>query len=268
VVNLTDTHCHLNFNLFQNDLEETLARAWEAGVEHILIPGTDLETSIQAVKLSDAYPKCCAAVGVHPNDALSWQEDTLDCLKEFANSSKVVAIGEIGLDFYRDHAPHDLQIEVFQKQLDLASELNLPVIIHSRQALPTVLEIINGWVQKLKENNSRLVEAPGVLHSFDGSIEDALRATADNFYIGVSGPVTFDNAKERQKIIAQLPVENLLLETDSPFLTPKPHRGQRNEPSYTKFIAEKIAQLKNINIIDILEITSKNAEKLFGWGAL
>ena len=264
---ITDTHCHLNFNIFENDLEATLERARAKNVDRIIIPGTDLETSEKAIFLSEKYPALFAAVGIHPNDALKWENDTYEILHQYASHPKVVGIGEIGLDYYHDHAPHDIQKFVFLEQLRLAADLELPVIIHSRQSFEDVWNILEDWVDKLVKAGNNLLTRPGILHSFEGSIENALIVISKKFYIGIGGPVTYNNAIDQQKLVTEIPIEYLVLETDSPFLTPHPYRGRRNEPANILIIAEKIAQLKNLNISEVLQITESSTAALFGWRA-
>ena len=264
---LIDTHCHLNFNLFQNDLENVLERAWKIGIERILIPGIDLETSRRAIELCEHYPNLYSAIGIHPSEALSWDQSCLDQLVELAKHPKVVAIGEIGLDYYRDLSPRDLQIEVFQAQLGLASDLEKPVIIHNRQAIDDVWPMLNEWYLELSKKDKSITKRPGILHSYEGTIELGLKAVQLNFAIGIGGPVTFRNASERQLLASTIPLSGIVLETDAPFLTPHPHRGERNEPAYILLIAEKIADLNHKSLDQIAEITSKNADRLFEWEA-
>jgi TatD DNase family protein len=253
--------------LFQNDLANVLERAWDNGIERILIPGIDLDTSRRAVELSEIYPKLFSAVGVHPSEALLWDKNSLSQLIELAKHPKVVAIGEIGLDYYRDRAPRDLQIEVFQAQLDLAADLEKPVIIHNRQAIEDIWLRLNEWQAGLNRKAIPIAWRPGVLHSYEGNIELALKAIQLNFAIGIGGPVTFRNAPERQQLVSSIPLSGLVLETDAPFLTPHPHRGERNEPAFISFIAKKIADLNNKPLDQIAEITSDNADRLFAWRA-
>lgn len=264
---LTDTHCHLNLNLYQADLHTTLQKAWDQGVERILIPGIDLETSRLALEIAETHPACYAAIGVHPNDALSWQDSTLAELRALASHPRVVAIGEIGLDYYRDHAPHPLQQEILRHQLALAAELNLPVVLHNRQAFEDLWQIVQPWQMELAATQSQLAQRPGVFHSFDGSLEIGQMLIQHHFRLGISGPVTFRNARERQQLIAKLPLEALLTETDSPYLTPDPFRGRTNEPAYIVYIAQKIADLHSQSIERVATITSHNAEQLFLWGS-
>ena len=269
---LVDSHCHLNFNRFDEDREEVVARARQAGVGRILNPGIDLETSRQAIRLAETYSEVYAAVGVHPNDLITWADGTLAELRELAAHPKVAAIGEIGIDYYWDESPHDWQQQVFRQQLSLAGELGLPVVIHIRNkddyqrlAIEDTFAILAEWHADLERAGVPLAGGPGVLHSFSGDEADARRAVRLNFLIGVSGPVTFRNARELQQVAASLPLEALLIETDAPFLTPQPYRGQRNEPAYVRFVAEKIAELRGIDPEAVRNQTASNAERLFHW---
>ncbi len=265
---LADTHCHLYLRQYDQDLPAVLEHAWEQGLVRILTPGIDLETSRQAVALAESHTNLYAAIGVHPNDAQSWDAGTLDALRELAKSPKVVAIGEIGLDYYREYAPHELQQQILRQQLELAAELGLPVSIHSRQSLDHLWSILRDWQRTLSQQGNRLAGRPGVLHSYEGDLETAQEAIEHNFAIGVSGPVTFKNAPDRQRLVANLSLENLLLETDAPYLTPHPHRGQRNEPAYIALIAAKVAELHDLPVSTIGEITTRNADHLFNWRAV
>lgn len=228
-------------------------------------PGINLQSSQAAVRLSNLNSDIYAAVGVHPNDGLSWQNDTPDHLRDLASHSKVVAIGEIGLDYYRDRTPRELQKKIFLAQLELATELELPVVIHSRDSMMDVLGILIDWQRDLVDTKSDLAERPGVLHSFSGDERDTNQAFLSNFYIGITGPVTFRNAKELQGLVIRLPLKHLLIETDAPFLTPHPCRGKRNEPAYVKLVAEKIAELHQEAYNTVTEITNTNASRLFRW---
>ena len=263
---LVDTHCHLNLNLYENDLEKVLERAWEQGLVRILIPGVDLETSQCAVALSDKYPNLFAAIGIHPNEALSWKVETLLALKELAHHPKVVAIGEIGLDFYRDKAPGQLQMEIFEIQLELAASLNRPVIIHCRNAMQEIWPILKNWQENLTLSENPLSKSPGVLHSFESSLDIAQEAIAHHFLIGINGVITFNNAIQRQQITTKIPLEKILLETDSPFLSPHPYRGQRNEPALIIGVAQKLADLFLKSLPEVADITTHNADRLFAWG--
>jgi len=265
---LTDTHCHLNLNIFQEDMAGFLNRAWEAGIERILIPGIDVETSRLALALAEQHTNLYAAVGVHPGDAASWKNDTLAMLTELAQHPKTIAIGEIGLDYFRDRSPRPLQREVFHQQLDLATELELPVIIHNRDSFEDLWSDLAAWHEELVRNGSALAIRPGVLHSFDGELSTAQAAMEKGFFIGISGPVTFKNARDRQGVVADLPLNKILIETDAPYLTPHPFRGRwPNEPAHVALVAEKIAELHRKPIDTIAQATWENAAQLFDWGA-
>lgn len=262
---LADTHCHLDFNIFDNDREEVIERARSAGVVRILNPGIDLESSRKSIEISEAYPSVYAAVGVHPNDSMDWQADTVIQLWELAQHPKVVAIGEIGLDYYRDKSPREHQRRVFIEQLELAAQMNLPVVIHNRQATGDLLPIIDNWHAQLHKEKKPLADHPGILHSFSDTSENAREAIQQNFMIGITGPVTFSNAPGLRKVVADIPIECLLIETDSPFLTPHPNRGKRNEPAFVRLVAEKLSELFSIPLEEIGSITTDNAKKIFKW---
>ena len=262
---LADTHCHLDFNSFDEDRDQVLARGREAGVERILNPGIDLDSSRNAVDLAESRSQVYAAIGVHPNEANSWSADVLLHLRQLARSPRVVAIGEIGLDYYRDRAPRELQKRIFQEQLALATELGLPVIVHNRQATADILDILSAWQAGLVAASTPLAAKPGVLHSFSADLESALQAINLNFFIGITGPVTFRNAPDLQNIVAELPLDHLLVETDAPFLAPHPYRGKRNEPAHVRLVADKIAELHAQSFESVSQSTSTNAERLFAW---
>jgi len=273
---LTDTHCHLDYDKFDPDRDAVLARAKESGLVRVLVPGLDQRSSKEAVHLAELNSMVYAAVGFHPTDLEKFSEELFDQVKELANLSKVVAIGEIGLDYYwiKDEGQRTFQREVLKRQLAFAESVNKPVVIHMReendvwfgQASVDLLEILTEWHSTLAAQNHLLAEKPGVLHSFNGNLETAQNAIALNFYIGVTGPVTYKNAEEKRHIIKQLPIANLLIETDAPFLTPVPHRGKRNEPAFVAYIADKIAEVHMTTLEQVAEVTTKNAHHLFGWG--
>jgi TatD DNase family protein len=258
---LVDTHCHLDFNAFDRDRLEVLLRAQQAGLTRIVNPGIDRENCQTILRLCERYSELFCAVGIHPSSAFTWNHQTLGDLRLLSQDPKVVAIGEIGLDFYRDRTPKELQLRIFREQLELAGELGLPVIVHSRQAESEVVDILSEWVSHRMNGSS----PPGVLHSYSGDESIAQRAIAKGFYIGITGPVTFRNAIQLQHLVITLPLTSLLIETDAPFLTPHPHRGKRNEPAYVHLVAEKIAELKNQPLEQVSEITTMNAERLFQW---
>jgi TatD DNase family protein len=261
---LVDTHCHLDFNAFDRDRVEVLQRAQQAGLVRIVNPGIDIDNCQAILRLCDTNSELFAAVGVHPSSALTWGQQTIHDIRLLAQHSKVVGIGEIGLDFYRDRAPKELQLRVFREQLELAGELGLPVIVHSRQAESVAIDILSEWVPQRKNGSS----PPGVLHSYTGDEPTAQRAIAIGFFIGITGPVTFRNAIQLQHLVIALPLTSLLVETDAPFLTPHPHRGERNEPAYVRLVAEKIAELKKQTLERVSDITTTNAEQLFQWSSV
>jgi TatD DNase family protein len=264
VIPYTDTHCHLDFERFDEDRPQVLERAFKAGLVWILNPGIDLHTNQSAIDLAKHNPQhISAAVGIHPNFGQPWTADILPVLREQAQQPGVVAIGEIGLDYYRQHTPFDQQRKMFEAQLALAEELGLPVILHNRDATQDLLQILTSWHQGLVRKDHPLAKRPGVFHSFLADYDTAIAAIKMNFYIGISGPVTFTNAPERKTITQNLPLDRLLLETDAPFMAPHPHRGKRNEPAYIPLIAEEIARLHNTNPMHIARITYANACHLF-----
>lgn len=266
MIGLNDTHCHLNLKTaFQEDFDAVISRAWEAGLDRILIPGIEVASSRLAIELAETDDRIFAAVGVHPNDALTWETSTLQELSSLARHPKVVAIGEIGLDYYRDHAPREIQIEILKQQLELAATLGLPVIVHNRDAIHDLLPLLTEWQSSLVRAGNPLHTHPGVLHAYTEDGQTASKVIAQSFFVGIGGPVTFKNAPDRQKVVGELPLTSVLLETDSPFLAPHPHRGQRNEPAYVALVAEKIASLKQLTVKEVVDITAGNANRLFEW---
>ncbi len=265
MITFQDTHCHLNLNQFDNDLDLVVRRAVDQGVERILVPGIDLETSRRAVSLSEEYPQVFAAIGVHPNSANSWQPTTLVELRSLSGHPKVVAIGEVGLDYYRDWSTPETQRMVFSKLLELASDSQLPVVIHNRNALQDLLPMLSDWYLSATQNHPQLRDRPGVLHSYDGDIDPAFRAVEMNFFIGFSGPVTYKNADTRHQLVRQLPDHRILAETDAPYLTPHPHRGERNEPANVQLVVGRIAELKGLPLSETTRILTQNGNTLFAW---
>jgi TatD DNase family protein len=257
---LIDTHVHLDLRQFDDDRDAVLARAWQAGVATIVTIGIDLETSRAAVALAEDDERIFATVGFHPHDARTADAAALAELRELARHPQVVAVGEMGLDFYRDRSPRDVQRHVFRQQLRIAAELGKPVVIHDRQAHAETLEILRQWVI---ESQPQPGEHRGVFHCFSGDLAMAQAAIELGFFIGVDGPITYRNARELPGIVKALPMDRLLVETDAPFLTPHPHRGQRNEPAYVRLVAEKIAHLKNLSLEEVAQTTTANAQALF-----
>jgi len=273
---LTDTHCHLDLDKFDEDRNVVIARALAAGVDRILIPGLDSESSLSAIRLAESHSGLYAAVGFHPTDLEHFSEKALDALNGLVNHAKVVAVGEIGIDYYwvKEEEKRRFQCEALKKQLMFAETVGKPVVIHMReendawfgQASVDLLNVLTEWQNKLQAQNHPLAGKPGVMHSFNGSFETAQKALDLNFFIGVTGPVTYKNAEEKRRIIRQVPLERILIETDAPFLTPVPHRGKRNEPAFVAYIADKIAEIHKTTREQVAEITTANAERLFGWG--
>lgn len=255
---LIDTHLHLDFDHYDDDRDEVVARAVDAGVEKMITIGIDRGTCRRAMRLIDTYDAVYGAVGIHPNSATDWGDDARSELLDYVQHPDVVAIGEIGLDYYWDKASPQLQHEVFRAQLDLAAEVEIPVIIHNREADDDVLAMLCDWVTDVHPGYP-----PGVLHFFSGDLEMAREAEELGFYFGVDGPLTFRNAEEMREVAKALPIERLLVETDAPFLTPQPHRGKRNEPAYVRFVAEQLASLHNMSLDEIARRTTENAYQLF-----
>lgn len=254
---LVDTHCHLDFERFDADRDDVLARAAAADVRRIIVPALDLKNCAAVLALADRYPEVLAAVGVHPNSSAQWQPAWLEEIRRFARHPKAVAIGEIGLDYYWDDAPREVQHAAFTAQLALAAELSLPVIVHNRDAGDDVIRLLAA-----SPLNGRA--RPGVLHSFSASRETAVAALEMGFYLGFTGPVTFKKADDLRAIAAEVPLDRLLIETDAPFLAPQPRRGKRNEPAYVALIAERIAALRGLQPAELAEISTANAARLFG----
>ena len=265
MVSLVDSHCHLDFNSFDQDRDAIMERARAAGVQRLLIPAIQMENCQAIQALARVYPGVWISVGVHPTEVAGWQTQWIEDLRGWAAHPRVAAVGEIGLDYYWDKSPAHLQKQAFRAQLELAAELELPVVIHNRDATTDVLDILVEWQSHLQAAGHTLASRPGVLHSFSGDLAAAERALAHQFYLGVTGPVTFRNAEVLRQVVAAAPLERLLIETDAPFLTPHPHRGKRNEPAYVRYIADKIAEIKNLPVEVVAETTTENANRLFKW---
>jgi TatD DNase family protein len=265
---LVDTHAHLDFDQFDADRPAVLSRAAAAGVGAIVNVGADLESSRRAVELAALHPMIYAAVGMHPHDAVKLDGAALAELRQLARRPKVVAVGEIGLDFYRDLSPRDVQRRAFQAQLAWAAKLGKPVIIHDRDAHDEVLAMLADWVaERVRAHGRALLPAGrlGVLHTFSGDLAMAERAVDLGFYISISGPVTYQNAHRLADVVRALPLERLLVETDCPFLTPHPHRGKRNEPAHVRLVADRIAALRGMASEELAGATTANARHLFGF---
>jgi len=252
---LFDTHVHLNAEQFEEDLTEVITRAKEAGVANMIVVGFDRPTITKAMELVETYDFLYAAVGWHPVDAIDMTDADLEWIESLAAHPKVVAIGEMGLDYYWDKSSKEIQMEVFRKQIRLAKRVKLPIIIHNREATADIITI-------LREEEASLVG--GIMHCFSGSVETAKECLEMNFYISLGGPVTFKNAKKPKEVAAEVPLDRLLIETDCPYLAPHPFRGKRNEPAYVKLVAEQIASIKQVSVEEVARITTENAKKIFG----
>ena len=252
---LFDTHTHVNDEQFDNDVAEVIARAQQEGVGKMVVVGFDRPTIEKAIQLIDTYEHIYGCIGWHPVDAIDMTDEDLAWIEDLAQHPKVVALGEMGLDYHWDKSPKDIQQEVFRKQIRLAKKMKLPIVIHNREATADVISI-------LKEEGAE--EVGGIMHCFSGSAETAIECIDLNFYISLGGPVTFKNAKKPKEVAAQIPLDKLLVETDCPYLAPHPFRGKRNEPAYVKLVAEQIAEIKGIAFEDVARATTKNAEVLFG----
>ncbi|WP_077210335.1 TatD family hydrolase [Bacillus dakarensis] len=252
---LFDTHVHLNADQFQDDLQEVIDRARETGVSNMVVVGFDRPTITKAMELVEKYDFLYASVGWHPVDAIDMTDEDLAWIEELSQHPKVVAIGEMGLDYYWDKSPKEVQKEVFRKQIQLAKKVNLPIIIHNREATSDIVAI-------LREEEAHTVG--GIMHCFSGSVEVAMECVEMNFYISLGGPVTFKNARKPKEVAEAVPLEKLLIETDCPYLAPHPYRGKRNEPSYVKLVAQQIADLKGLSYEEVAKATTENAKKIFG----
>ncbi|AIS51318.1 hydrolase, TatD family [Thermoanaerobacter kivui] len=249
---LVDSHAHLEDEKYDRDREKVIEEC-KKDLTFLINVGSNLLTSKQSIELTHNYDFIYASVGIHPHDAQR-EFDKVEEIERLALQEKVVAIGEIGLDYYYDDPPKEFQKEIFIKQIKLAKKLNLPIIIHDRDAHGDILDILKKeWTKDLR----------GVFHSYSGSIEMAFQVIEMNFYISLGGPVTFKNAKKPKEVAKAVPIEKLLIETDSPYLTPEPYRGKRNTPVYVKFVAEKIAELREMSYEDVCRITAENTIKLF-----
>lgn len=252
---LIDTHAHLNDPKFAQDLDDVVARATAEGVNRIIVCGYDLESSRSAVELSRRYESILATVGVHPHDAKNYNSQTEQALVELSHEPKVLAIGEIGLDFHYDFSPRPQQAAAFEAQMDLAWRLKLPIVVHSRESNPEVMEMLKARVGNI---------VGGVFHCFSGDMAFAEEVLDLGFYIGVDGPLTYKASEKLRGVVAMCPLDRLLLETDCPYLAPIPFRGKRNEPAYVSYVADEAARAKGISTEQLAEATSANARRLFG----
>ncbi len=265
-----DTHCHLDLRQFDADRDAVIERATAAGVTRIVNPAIDLDSCRRVLALTERYPGVYAAVGVHPNDCIGFDDATLRTLRQLAQHPKVVAIGEIGLDYYWEKVAHEHQDRTLRAQLDLAAELGLPVILHARNAAngnpactADLLWQIEQWWPAIRKRRGEN-DIFGVWHAFSGDAHDAERAYAAGLVLGLGGPITFQNARRLHALAPGLRPDRLLLETDAPYLAPHPYRGQRNEPAYIPLIAEGLAQRCSASVAEVAASTTETANRCFG----
>ena len=276
-----DSHAHLFFKDFKDDLDDVIKRAQEAGVDYIVNPGTDLETSRQSIELAERFEMVYACVGFHPHDASKADGKSLEEIEQLSLHPKVVGIGEIGLDYHYNFSPPEKQREVFSQQIEIALRRNLPIVIHSREAEDDTLRIVEEYAHQSRSAGSPPEQSPGVqpasrgplrgvFHCFPGDAAMAQKVIGWGFYISIPGFVTFGSKPTRPnsmvEVASKIPARHILLETDSPYLTPAPNRGKRNEPANIPFIAEKIAQLQGLTAAEIGRASSAGVRELFGIG--
>lgn len=255
-ISLVDTHAHLTDEQLEGILEEVIERALESRVRLIVNAGVDLPSSRAGIAVAKRYPQVVTTVGIHPHYANTFQTNDLDELAELARHPKVVAIGEIGLDYYRNYSPKEAQLEAFHSQLELATMVGLPVVIHSRQAEEDMLAALRNWP-------GPGTWPKGVMHCFSGKLPMALQLVELGFHISIAGPVTYSNAAHLLEVVRGVPLDSLVVETDSPYLAPVPKRGGKNEPAFVKFVAEKVAALRGLSLEELAQATTINASRLF-----
>ena len=251
---LIDSHAHLEMPEYHNDRKEVIQRAHDSGIDYILTIGIDIEACHHAIALAEEFEFIYAVVGVHPHNAKDIEGDTYDSLRKLTQHEKVCALGEIGLDFFRNLSPQDVQTKRFRELIALARDLKLPIVVHDRDAHKETLAI-------LKEEKA--FEVGGVIHCFSGDYEMASKCLDMGFYISIPGTITFRKAASLQELVKRIPLERILVETDAPFLTPVPFRGRRNEPSYVSYVADKIAKIKKTDFAEVASVTTRNAKTLF-----
>jgi TatD DNase family protein len=252
---LIDTHAHLFYPNFEDDINQIIDNAASNGVDAVIVPATDLKNCEETLKLCDRFSMIYGAVGVHPQDSKEWNNSWVKEIESFSKHPKVVAIGEIGLDYYHYYSPKQTQAEAFRSQIELALSLNKPIVVHNRESDSDMMDIISSY------KNSRL---RAQFHCFNGSIKDAKEFIKMGHYISFVGNVTFKKADSLREVLLNVDLNRLFIETDSPFMTPVPFRGKRNEPAFVKYVADKVAEVHNKSFDEIAEITSRNAKQFFG----
>ncbi len=261
-----DTHCHLNFEQFHEDRDAVVQRALDVNVRVIINPAVNVATSQQAIDMTRIYASVYAQVGIHPNSAQEVTPATIRDMRVWAQTPKVVAIGEVGLDYHWNVHPREVQMRSFRSQLELAAELGLPAVIHSRDAQTDTYTLLSDWLREVRRSHLPLNDRPfpAVWHSFQGDQDLAYRVFDLGMCISLGGPVTFKNARDLRALVPQLPLERILLETDAPFLSPHPYRGKRNEPARIPLIAAAIAQLQGRSLEQVARTTTATAQAVFG----
>ncbi len=251
---MIDTHAHLNDEKFNDDLDDVIRRAADAGVERIVVCGYDIPSSIRAVEMASRYDTVYATVGIHPHDAKSFSDEAAGQIVELSRACKVIAIGEIGLDFHYNFSPPEDQLRAFEAQVALSGELGLPIVVHSRESNPEALQVLEGVAANI---------VGCVFHCFSGDESFAREVLDMGFYIGVDGPITYKASEKLRRVVELCPADRLLVETDCPYLTPVPHRGKRNEPAYVRYVLEEAARVKHMPVEELERITDANARTLF-----
>lgn len=252
---LFDTHCHVNDEAYATDQHDMLQRAFDAGVEYMMCPGTDMPTSASAVALTHQYKQIYAAVGIHPEEAAKATPESFDQIRKWVQTEpKVVAIGEVGMDYHWPEPSHDIQKDVFIEQVKMAVELDVPIDIHDREAHGDTMDILRKYGKGIR----------GVFHCYSGSLEMAEELIKMGFYIGFTGTMVFPKSKKLKRIVSELPMDRILIETDCPYLTPPPYRGKRNEPAYVQYMAAEIARLRDMDVAEVQRQTLENGKRIFG----
>jgi len=260
---LFDSHAHLNSERYEDDRDKIVEAIEKSDLEYVMDIGFDLESSVMAVEHAKKYSWCYAAVGCHPHDTKMMDEATLAMFKGLAKKPKVKAIGEIGLDYYYDHSERDVQQYWFRRQVQLALELDMPIVIHDRDANDDVMRILKEEGVFAKSRIDKLGDAKLLMHCFSGSKELAHQYIKLGAAISIAGPITYKNARKSIEVVQEIPLEHLLIETDAPYLTPEPFRGKRNQPGYVEYTARKIAEIKGLTYEEVVRITCNNAKKFF-----
>jgi TatD DNase family protein len=251
---LVDSHVHLDDGRYDKDREKLIERFEQDGINCVLHAAYDLQSSIKAVNASEKYERIYASVGYHPHDAKDATEESLQIIRSLTKKNKVIAIGEIGLDYHYDHSPRDIQRKWFIEQIRMAKELDMPYIVHDREAHADIFNIMKA---------EKYTGTRGIMHCYSGNVELAREFIKMGFLISLAGPITFSNARKAKEVAKEIPLENLLIETDGPYLTPVPFRGKRNEPAYVRYVAQEIASIKGISFEEVAETTSGNFKRLF-----